>query len=154
MPILTEYGSRDLELTRSQAEALAQTGFVDVRPVTGSRWRVTATSYVGSLAVDGVELLIRPKIRPENLFLLLEPGLPPNAWRQEASDYETTSDLLPSVIAFFARTVETVLGRGVLRSYVTRQEPLIALRGRPDLPGQFQRAGVLTPMACTYDDFS
>lgn len=154
MPVLSEYGSIDLDLTRSQAEAIQQTGFVDVSPAPANRWRVTASSYIGTLVVDGVELLIRPKINPENLFLLLEPGLPPSAWRKEAFDYDITSDLLPSVIAFFARTVETTLGRGVLRSYKAREESLIALRGRLDVVGQFKRAGVLTPVACAYDDFS
>jgi 5-methylcytosine-specific restriction enzyme subunit McrC len=154
VPVLSEYGSIDLDLTRSQAEAIQRTGFVDVSPAPAGRWRVTASSYVGTLVVDGVELLIRPKINPENLFLLLEPGLPPSAWREEAFDYDVTSDLLPSVIAFFARTVETTLGRGVLRSYQAREESLIALRGRLDLVGQFVRAGVLTPVACAYDDFS
>src|SRR5690606_39584702 len=76
MPVIHEYGSIDLELTRGQAEAIQRTGFVDVSPAPAGRWRVTASSYVGSLVVDGVELLIRPKINPENLFLLLEPGLP------------------------------------------------------------------------------
>ncbi|WP_157983932.1 McrC family protein [Nesterenkonia muleiensis] len=154
MPVLYEYESIDLDLTRSQAEALQRTGFTDVAPGLGNRWRVTASSYVGSLVVDGVELLIRPKISPENLFLLLEPGLPPDAWRQEAFDYGVSSDLLPSVIAFFARTVETTLGRGVLRSYQAHREPLVALRGRMDVVGQFKRAGVLAPVACTYDDFT
>lgn len=154
MPVLGEYESRDLEITRRQAEALQATGAVEVSPAPGDRWRVTATSYVGTLVVDGVRLLIRPKIRPENLFLLLEPGLPPSAWRQEAFDYDVTSDLLPAAIAFFARTVETTLGRGVLRSYEVREEPLVALRGRMDVAGQFRQAGVLTPVACTYDDFT
>lgn len=154
MPVLSEYTSVELDLTRSQAERLQQTGFVAVRPAPGTRWQVTASSYVGSLVVDGVELLIRPKINPENLFLLLEPGLPPRAWRQEAFDYATSPDLLPSMIAFFARTVETTLGRGVLRSYESRHDPLIALRGRMDVAGQFRRAGVLSPVACTFDDFS
>lgn len=154
MPVLMEYGSVDLDLTHSQADALQQSGFVSVTPAPANRWRVTASSYVGSLVVDRVELLIRPKISPENLFLLLEPGLPPNAWRNEAFDYGSSSDLLPSVIAFFARTVETTLGRGVLRSYQARQETLVALRGRLDIPGQFKQAGVLTPVACRYDEFS
>lgn len=154
MPVLAEYESRDLELTRRHAEALQTTGVVEVSPAPGARWRVTATSYVGTLVVGDLKLLIRPKIQPENLFLLLEPGLPPSAWRQEAFDYDETSDLLPSVVAFFARTLETTLGRGVLRSYEVRQEPLVAPRGRLDVAGQFRRAGVLTPVASTYDDFT
>lgn len=154
MTILFEYGSVDLEITRSQAEALQATTFVDVSPLAGDRWRVTASSHVGSLVAGGLELLIRPKINPENLFLLLEPGLPPNAWRDEAFEYSATSDLLPSIIVFFARTVETTLGRGVLRAYETRSEALTALRGRLDVTRQFTRGGVMTPVAVTYDDFS
>lgn len=154
MPVLVEYGSVNLDLTRRQAEALNRSGFVAVTPAEGGLWSVTASSYVGSLVVDGVELLIRPKINPENLFLLLEPGLPPEAWRKEAFNYDASSDLLPSVIAFFARTVETTLGRGVLRSYQSREESLTALRGRMDVAGQFKRAGLLTPVASKYDDFT
>lgn len=154
MPVLFEYGSVDLDLTRSQAEALQRSRFVSVSPTPGERWRVTTSSYVGSLVVDGVELLIRPKINPENLFLLLEPGLPPEAWRKEAFNYDVSSDLLPSVIAFFARTVETTLGRGILRAYQAREEALTALRGRMDVAGQFKRAGLLTPIASKYDDFT
>lgn len=154
MRVLHEYESVDIDLTRSQAERLQQTKYVDVSPIAGNRWRVTASSHVGSLVVDGVELLIRPKINPENLFLLLEPGLPPSAWRREAFDYDASSDLLPSVISFFSRTVETTLGRGMLRAYEQREETLVALRGRMDVAGQFKRVGLLSPVACTYDDFS
>lgn len=152
--ILKEYESRELDLTRLQAESLQLTGFVEVAPAPGDRWRVTATSYVGTLVVDDVRLLVRPKINAENLFLLLEPGLPHSAWRREAFDYDVSSDLLPSAIAFFARTLETTLARGVLRSYKSVEETLVALRGRLDVAGQFKRAGVLTPVACTYDDFT
>lgn len=154
MPVLYEYSSVDLDLSRGQAEALQRTGYVDVGPGADGRWRVTATSYVGTLVVDGTQLLIRPKINPENLFLLLEPGLPPDAWRKAAFDYETSSDLLPSMVAFFSRTVESTLGRGILQSYETRHEAHIAMRGRMDVAGQFKHAGLLTPVACTYDDFS
>ena len=42
VPVLSEYGSIDLDLTRSQAEAIQRTGFVDVSP-----------GPAGSLARDG-----------------------------------------------------------------------------------------------------
>ena len=152
--ILHEYGSCTLELTREQAEALQREKALDVAPAPGGRWQITANSYVGTLDLAGLRFLIRPKIKPENLFLLLEPGLPPKAWRREAFEYDITSDLLPSVIAFFSRTLESTLVRGVLRSYETREESLVAMRGRLDTAGQFRRAGVLSPISCTYDDFT
>ncbi|MFF3178611.1 McrC family protein [Rhodococcus pyridinivorans] len=155
MSVLFEHQSDEsLSLTRRQAEELQQTGYVDVQPLPGDRWRVSAKNYVGTLVSDGLELLIRPKIEPDNLFLLLEPGLPANAWRNEAFEYGASSNLLPAVISFFARTVESTLRRGVLRSYEQREEALVALRGRPNLTGQFRNPGVLTPTSCSFDDFS
>ena len=154
MVTLAEYGTAELTLTRGQAAALQRTGFVAVSPIGVDQWQVTASSYVGTLGVEGIDLLIRPKINFDNLFLLLEPGLPATAWRPENFDYDSSTDLLSSVIGFFARTVEAVLGRGVLRSYQARAEPLVALRGRLDVAAQFKRTGVLTPVACTYDDFT
>lgn len=117
-------------------------------------WLITAQQYVGSVVVDDVRLLVRPKIRPENLFLLLEVGLPEHAWRSEAFDYAVSKDLLPSVVSFFARTLETTLARGVFRTYRERNERLVAMRGRIDHVAQLRRTGVVLPVACRYDDFT
>lgn len=154
MPTIHEYETTTLDLTRSQAEALLRTEVVDVRPAADGRWNVTAGSKVGSVVMEGVELLIRPKIRPENLFLLLEPGLPSTAWREESFAYDVSSDLLPAVLGVFARAVEVALARGLLRSYEHRNEALVAMRGRLDTAGQFTRAGILTPVACSFDEFT
>ncbi len=154
---VTEYETQRVRITDRQARSLAASAgsalIVATDPEPGW-WRITAQQFVGSLEVDGLRLLIRPKIRPENLFLLLEVGLQARDWRQEAFDYATTHDLLPAVLAFFARTVETTLARGLLHAYREQREPLVALRGRIDLVAQFNRSGVQTPVDCRYDDFT
>lgn len=155
LPVLTEYESVVVRLTDRQAHSLSETAVVTVAPTAGAgHWQLTAQDQVGTLAVDDLRLLIRPKIRPENLFLLLEVGLPEKAWRREAFNYATSADLLPSVISFFARTVETTLARGVLRSYREHHDRLVALRGRIDIPAQLTRTGVALPVACRYDDYT
>jgi 5-methylcytosine-specific restriction enzyme subunit McrC len=155
LPVLTEYESVPCRLADQQARSLAGTGAVNVVPAPeAGHWWVTAQDRVGSLVVDDLRLLIRPKIKPENLFLLLEVGLPATAWRREVFDYATTGDLLPSVIAFFARTVESTLARGVLRSYRSHDERLVTLRGRIDHTAQFAQTGVAIPVACRYDDYT
>ena len=154
---VVEYESQRVRITDRQARSLAEAASGALTVATDPEpgwWRITAQHYVGSLEVDGLRLLIRPKIRPENLFLLLEVGLQAKDWRQEAYDYASTHDLLPSVIAFFTRTVETTLARGLLRSYREVREPLVALRGRLDLAAQFTRSGIASPVACRYDDFT
>jgi len=152
---LYEHERASHRLSESQARRLASAGkgAITVEPeAQHGYYSITAQNRVGTLVVDGIRVLIRPKIRLENLFLLLEVGLDPNAWRQEAFEYETNADLLPSVIAFYARTLETTLARGRLRSYRHTEERLVALRGRIDMAGQFRQAGIRVPVACRFDE--
>lgn len=154
---LVEYESTTVRLTPDQARRLAAAarGALTVIHADEPGWySITAQNMVGTLVVDDLRVLIRPKIRPENLFLLLEVGLPPDAWRQEAFDYGESADLLPSVVAFFARTLETTLARGVLRSYRPKEDRLVALRGRIDMTAQFRQAGIRLPVACRYDEYT
>jgi 5-methylcytosine-specific restriction enzyme subunit McrC len=104
--------------------------------------------------VDSVRVLIRPKIRAENVFLFLGAGLPQAAWRSEAFDYATHGDLLPAVLSFFARTVETTFATGLLRSYREQVERLATVRGRIDFPGQLRRAALDLPVACRFDEYT
>ena len=64
-----------------------------------------------------------------NLFLLLEVGLRERDWRDEAVRFETTGDLLPALVSFFARTTETTLARGLYHSYREQHDRLVALAG-------------------------
>lgn len=154
---LYEYERTSHRLSESQSRRLASVGkgAITVEPeAQHGYYSITAQNMVGTLVVDDLRVLIRPKIRPENLFLLLEVGLGSDAWRQEAFNYATSADLLPSVIAFYARTLETTLARGLLRSYRHTEERLVALRGRIDMAGQFRQAGIRVPVACRFDEYT
>ncbi len=152
---LTEYGSVEVRLDATQARrlGLAARGILTVQHAERPKaHRVTATNFVGTLVVDDLKVLIRPKIRLENLFLMLEVGLDRGAWRQEAFEYATSGDLLPAMAAFYARTLETTLARGLLRSYRLHEEKLVALRGRVDVSAQFRQVGIQVPVPCRYDE--
>ena len=150
-----EWETRRLEMTKRQAGRLEQTTWLSVNPdPEDGYWNVKAKQWVGGFTIDGLRIIVRPKINPQNLFLLLEVGLPPDAWLPEAIDYAETHDLLPALISFFARTAETTLARGHYHSYRHEEEDLLALRGRLDFQRQFRRGGLLVPMACSYDDFT
>ena len=152
---MREWETRRLELTRPQAGRLQDTPWLSVTPdPEDGYWTVTAKQWVGGFTLDGLRVIVRPKIDPQNLFLLLEVGLPPDAWLPEAMEYAETDDLLSALISFFARTAETILARGHYHSYRHEEEDLLALRGRLDFQRQFRRGGLLVPMACSYDDFT
>ncbi|WP_420612402.1 McrC family protein [Candidatus Spongiisocius sp.] len=152
-----EYDTVDVALSDRRARRLdSEAGrYLSVTPHPDPEiWSVTAREYVGTLVVDDMRILIRPKIRPENLFLLLEVGLPEQAWRKEDFDYEINPDLLLSLVSFYARTLETTLARGLYRSYRNRNEDLKAIRGRIDFGRQLSRARLPMPVACRYGEFT
>ena len=144
-----------IELTRQQAGRLENTRWLSVRPCPEEGWwKLKANQYVGAFVVDGLRVIVRPKIDPHNLFLMLEVGLDDDAWLPEAMEYAETQDLLSALISFFARTAETTLARGHYHSYRHQSEDLLTLRGRLDFSRQFRRGGQLVPIACSYDDFT
>ncbi|WP_420622486.1 hypothetical protein [Candidatus Poriferisodalis sp.] len=94
---LFEWETKHLPLSDALARRLGQTKWVSVQPdVEPDWWRVSAQQWVGAFTVGDLRVIVRPKIKPENLFVLLEVGLPHEAWRQEAFDYARTDELLPA----------------------------------------------------------
>lgn len=116
--------------------------------------QVTATSYVGSIVTPQVEVRVRPKVPMENVFLMLDVGLPPDAWRPESVLYGTDCELLPAIASFYARTLERTVAVGLIRSYRTELDRLVALRGRIDLPAQLRQPGIEIPIACVFDEYT
>ena len=155
---LREYGRAVLSLTNEQAAALNRVGggqYLSVEPDEHSEyWQVSAHNFVGSINVAGLQVLVRPKIPLRNLFLLLEVGLRERDWRDEAVRFETTGDLLPALVSFFARTTKTTLARGLYHSYREQRDRLIALRGRVDIARQLTQPGVVIPTACKFTEFT
>lgn len=146
---LHEYSRAVLPMTSEQAAALNRVGggqylSVELGEHSG-HWQVSAHNYVGSINVAGLQVLVRPKIPLRNLFLLLEVGLRERDWHDEAVRFETTGDLLPAVVSFFARTTETTLARGLYHSYREQRDRLVALRGRVDIARQLTQPGVAIP---------
>lgn len=153
--VLHEWSTERLRLDHEVARQLGETPWVSVATDRERGcWKVSTRQWVGAFTLGELRIIVRPKIKPENLFFLLEVGLPPEAWQAEAIDYATNSELLPALVSFFARTAETTLARGLFHHYRHVEDDLLALRGRFDFVRQFRRGGVLVPMACSWDDFT
>ncbi len=150
---LTEYQTSRIRLSRSAVMRLRETRYVTVAPdPEPGYWEVTARHYVGNLVVEDVRISIKPKIRIENLFLLLGVGLREQDWKKAATHYALASDLLPAVVSFFTRSADLTLRRGVYRSYREERDRLPTIRGRIDSPAQMTRAGIVHPIDCRFDE--
>ena len=155
--VLDEYGEATVELSDEQERVLRTVvgTRVNVTPtVDRSRWRLKASSYVGTVVVPGLRLLVRPKVSDANLFHLLEPSGEALDLGPEQFEYGRTRDLLAAFATFYARQLEQALARGIVRRYAPVDERLMSIRGRLDLPGQRRSAGLALPAHCSFDEYS
>lgn len=151
---LDEYGSTTVRLGLETVERLVQlAGSAVTATPTLERdvWELKASSWVGTVVVGDLHLLIRPKVTAANLFHMLEAGGRSVGVRSELFAYERTGDLLPAFATFYASVLERGLARGLPKEYVSKNEKLVALRGRVDIKQQL-RAGLPVPIACTFDE--
>lgn len=155
--VLQEHATTQVVLSDRTARALATVArdAITVAPTTApGSWRITTDRYVGSVTVDGVRVLIRPKIRADNVFLFLGAGLPHAAWRSEVFDFDTHSDLLPAVLSFFARTAERTLATGLLHAYRERTDRLMTVRGRIDFTSHLRHGELSLSVVCRFDEYT
>lgn len=155
--VLEEYSSAVVHLSTPMAAAVAAEAgsALSVAPTgAAGKWRITASSFVGSVVLPDLAVLIKPKVHLENLFVLLDAGMPDGAWRPEVFGYGAERELLPAFAAFFARTVDQVTARGLIRSYRPESDRLMALRGRIDFPTQLRQPSLPSPIACRFDEYT
>lgn len=154
---LREYESREVELPADTARSLqsAAGSALDVRiGATPARWVVTARGHIGAIVLPEVDVLITPKVDLENVFVLLDVGLPASAWSKQSFSFGTNRHLLAAVAAFYSRAVDHAVGGGLLRTYVVQRERVVAVRGRLDMRALTAQPGILSPIACEYDDYT
>jgi len=151
---LTEYESAEVELTVEQANALQQDfgDRVTVAPAGVDTWRIVAQQFVGTLRSGDLVVHIAPKVGLRNLLALMDVEVPSEIWRQEIVALQRDPDLLAVMARLFCVAMEDLSRRGIFRSYVAREERLVAPRGRIDLVAQMRRPGLVSPVACRFDE--
>jgi 5-methylcytosine-specific restriction enzyme subunit McrC len=128
---------------------------VAVRGMEEGVYEVRAGSVVGTLAWPGLQVLIRPKVGLENIFFLLGFRGALAQWGEDPFRYKREPDLLHALAWAFDAEVRRALRYGIARDYLTREETLVALRGRFDVGRQVQvRQDRASPVECRYQDYS
>jgi 5-methylcytosine-specific restriction enzyme subunit McrC len=154
---LPEHASRAYSaLERQIAQAFAATGAVRAAADLSGRTVLTASSSVGVIRADDVELRITPKISIHRLLWLLGYAQNPAGWRDQDDVALADVDDLVTVLAIsFLAATRRALAEGVLQGYRTVEEALPVLRGRFREADQLRhRLGLVTPLEVRYDDYT
>lgn len=143
-------------IARPIADGLTATGAVKVSADLDGRTVLKASSYVGVLRCDEIELRVTPKIGIHRLLWLLGHAQDPNGWRDDdIVDLTTVDDLVTAVAMSFHAATRRALTHGVLQGYRTVEEALPLLRGRLREADQLrQRLGLAVPLEVRYDDYT
>ena len=157
-PLILREGepSRLIELSRGAAEALAAAGVAVVTPTMDpNRWLVAAGNQVGVARVDGLQVVIRPKIDINRLVFLMGYALRPSHWRGDLVSLDPELELPEALADAFLALARRALDQGLLKGYVTVDESLPVLRGRIRESEQLRRRfGRAVPLEVRYDEYS
>jgi 5-methylcytosine-specific restriction endonuclease McrBC regulatory subunit McrC len=122
---------------------------------TGSRWTVRVTDAIGLVGVEGVQLVVQPKIPLSHLIYLLEQSGHVPRLQPEAGLLEAGPSFWELVARWYVAAAQAVLRRDMARDYEARHEVLAVVRGTVD-PLRTTRDLLRGRVAvhCTFDDYT
>ena len=138
---LVERRPRECRLRRSDAEFLLaeHRGVVEVLPLRGGRYKLTARGYAGVIVAPSCRFVLRPKLPLDDLLFLLDPAAPAPRFEDRA-DAEPGSELVDYLAARLAERLAERVAAGLQRGYVEQAGSGAFLRGRLDVPAQMREA--------------
>jgi hypothetical protein len=128
---------------------------IRARPLADGRWTVRVSDAVGLVAIDGLQLLVRPKIPLDHLlYLFARSGRFPRL-EQQAGRLATSDSLWELVAEWFVTAFERLLRRDLVRDYEEATDDLRTARGRiePERTTGLFYSGRLE-LGCRYDEFA
>lgn len=145
--ILQEHKPRTaVALTPKQAEALREHygRFLEIQPSWNGGWDIKAKQFVGTIVLDGLEIVIQPKAAVENLFFMLTYAYDMPTFWPENTAYDQADDLFEFIVSIFASQVEALVRQGLYRSYLDFEADQPYLRGRLQMEQQLTRQHAVT----------
>ncbi|MER5389832.1 restriction endonuclease [Saccharopolyspora sp. NPDC002686] len=141
-------------LDAAQAHALRATGLVMPVLQPDGTWLLLPRGRVGAVSIDGVDVVVTPKVGIARLLFLLGYARNPG-FRSEDVPGSIDDGLWPAVAESLCRHVERATSRGVLQGYVTEDATLTVVRGRIRIADQAaKRPGMLLPLEVRHDEYS
>ena len=132
-------------------------GHIDVSPPDddGATWVLRPSSYIGTLRLGSLSVIVRPKIPVDRVMFLVGYALDPKEWQQYVSHLSPDADVLESIIPAFVHHLRQAIRRGLLQGYRRQEEALHTVRGRIRFDDQVKRRyGLALPLEVAYDEFT
>ena len=122
----------------------------------GNTYRLRPGSTVGALEIDGLSVLIQPKIGIPQLLSLTCYAMGVFKPQEQNLFNFQQADTLPDVLALALNAAaRRAFGRGLLRGYLTEEEALHTVRGRIRFDEQIRRRyGIPLPVELRFDEYT
>ena len=118
-------------------------------------YHLTPGSTVGAVEIDGLSVLIRPKIGIPQLLSLACYAMGAYKPRPELFDFEKDTALPDALALALASHARRAFSRGILHGYREEEEALHTVRGRIRFDEQIRRRfGVPLPVEVRYDEYT
>ncbi len=157
---LEEYVVSEHYLTDGQLDALwrvKDTLHLTIELVQGDRgkYKLKPDSTVGTLEIDGVSILIRPKLKMRQLVSLACYAIGMLEFRKEQFSFQD-AETLPDILAFALNlSARKAFAQGLLRGYLIEEEALHTVRGRIRFDEQLRRRYCIPlPVELHFDEFT
>lgn len=118
-------------------------------------YRITPGSIVGSLEMEDLSVIIRPKIDIPQLLSIACYAMSRFTPQKEMFNYPSHYEL-PDVIALaLTSAAQQAFSQGILHGYLTREEAMYTVRGRIRFDDQIRRRfGIPLPIEVRYEEFT
>lgn len=155
---LREYERRSaVDLTTGQiAQLRSLTDSISIAPsaVAPGLYDLVAGSYVGAMRLDGLDVVVEPKIPMDRLLFMLSYAMGDVRWLK-SFELTTVEDLPEAIVPGFVHQMQLALARGAHHGYRLVDEASLVVRGRWRVSDQMSRRfGVAPPVEVSYDDFT
>ncbi len=157
---LKEYSdSSPIRLTTAQRDGLKEVvKDLRVEPAQGGEraYVLTPQSTVGAIEVEGLSVVIRPKLPMRQVLSLALYALGAEAIRHDLHFTFEEDEALPDLLALaLTAAAQRSFSRGLLHGYRTEEDALFGVRGRVRFEDQLRRHyGRTLPVEVRYDEFT
>ena len=113
------------------------------------------SSWVGTVNVGKIAVVVRPKIAMDRVMFLVTYAMDPKNWRRDSFDLEPSAGVLEAIAFSFAHHTRQAIHRGLLQGYRREEDALTTVRGRIRFGDQVgRRFGVPLPIEVAFDEFT